>query len=66
MFLNRFKTVFGLMDGDIREQNESGFFSFFSLFAREACNGAPALMQEPCLAFLDKGGHRPTQAAGCL
>lgn len=63
MILNHFKTVFELMDGDIREQNERGFPSFFSPFAREVFSGAPALLQEPCLVFLGKGGHRPTQAA---
>lgn len=57
MILNHFKTVFELMDGDIREQNERGFPSFFNLFAREACSGPPALLQEPHLAFLSKGGH---------
>lgn len=66
MILNHFKTVFELIDGDIREQNERGFPSFFNLFAREACSGPPALLQEPRLAFLGKGGHRPTQTAGCL
>lgn len=64
MILNHYKTVYELMDGELREQNARGFPSCFNLFAREACNGAPARLQEPCLAFLGKGGH--TQAAGHL
>lgn len=59
MILNHFKTVFELMDGDIREKNDRGSPSFFNLFAREACNGAPALLQEPCPAFLGTRSRAP-------